>query len=44
MRMGNNRIPKIVSSAKLEEKRKVGRRKQRWLGYVQADIKINGIT
>jgi hypothetical protein len=40
--MENNRIPKIVSDAKLDGQRKVERPKLRWMDEVQADIKITG--
>jgi hypothetical protein len=40
----NNTIPKIVSDAKLDRKRKAGRPELRWLDDVQTDLKILGIT
>jgi hypothetical protein len=43
IRTENNRIPKIVSDAKLDGKRKVERPKLRWLDDVQEDLKIIGI-
>jgi hypothetical protein len=41
--MENNRIPKIISDAKLEGKREVERPKLRWLDDVQTDLKVTGI-
>jgi len=39
IRMENGRIPKVLSDAKLEGKRKVGRSESRWLHDIRRKLK-----
>jgi hypothetical protein len=41
--METNRILKVLLTAKLEAKKKVGRPKLRWLDYIPASLKMTGI-